>query len=167
MKKTSVLVGVIALSALVLSGCSSDPKPVAGTSAVTVGASDDGCKVSVKKLEAGPTTFKVTNTGSKVTEFYIYAEGDRIMGEIENVGPGLSRDLIVDLTKGTYEGACKPGMVGDGIRQTIAVTGEAAKKLSDSEELTAAAASYERYVNSQTGALIDKTTEFVDAVKAG
>ncbi|CAN5280926.1 peptidase M75 family protein [soil metagenome] len=167
MKKTSVLVGVIALSALVLSGCSSDPKPVAGSSAVTVGASDDGCKVSVTKLEAGPTTFKVTNTGSKVTEFYIYAEGDRIMGEVENVGPGLSRDLIVDLSKGTYEGACKPGMIGDGIRQTIAVTGEAAKKLSDSEELTAAAASYERYVNSQTGALIDKTTEFVDAVKAG
>ncbi len=54
------------------------------------------------------------------------------MGEVENIGPGLSRNLVVDLPKGTYEGACKPGMVGDGIRETLTVTGEAAKKLSDS-----------------------------------
>ena len=46
------------------------------------------------------------------------------MGEVENIGPGLSRNLVVDLPKGTYEGACKPGMVGDGIRQTLTVTGE-------------------------------------------
>jgi iron uptake system component EfeO len=89
------------------------------------------------------------------------------MGEVENIGPGLSRNLVVDLEKGTYEGACKPGMVGDGIRQKLTVTGEAAKKLSDSAELKAAAKSYERYVASQTDALIAKTKEFVAAVKAG
>lgn len=49
----------------------------------------------------------------------------------------------------------------------VIATGQAAKSLSDSEELKAAAKSYERYVESQTGALIDKTQEFVDAVKAG
>ena len=54
------------------------------------------------------------------------------MGEVENIGPGLSRKLVVDLPKGKYQGACKPGMVGDGIRQTLAVTGESAKPLSDS-----------------------------------
>jgi iron uptake system component EfeO len=58
-------------------------------------------------------------------------------------------------------------MIGDGIRQTLTVTGEATKPLSDSQELTAAADSYARYVKSQSGALIEKTTEFVDAVKAG
>ena len=89
------------------------------------------------------------------------------MGEVENIGPGLSRDLVVDLPKGTYEGACKPGMVGDGIRETLTVTGEPAKKLSDSQELKAAATSYERYVGAQAKALIDKTNEFVAAVKAG
>ncbi len=164
MKRTLVGVGIAAAALTTLSACADDP---AESGDLTVKASDSSCEVSATELEAGPQTFKVTNNGSKVTEFYVYAEGDRIMGEVENIGPGLSRDLVVDLAKGTYEGACKPGMIGDGIRQTITVTGEAAKPLSDSEELKAAAASYERYVESQTAALIEKTEEFVDAVKAG
>lgn len=164
MKFSLPAVGVLTLAALSLSACASDDT---ASGALTVKASDSSCKISSTKLEAGPSTFKVTNGGSKVTEFYVYAEGDRIMGEVENIGPGLSRDLVVDLPKGTYEGACKPGMIGDGIRETLTVSGEAAKKLSDSEELTAAADSYERYVKSQSDALIVKTEEFVSAVKAG
>jgi len=164
MKNSRRLVGVLSVLALGLSGCASDP---AAGGDITVDASDSTCKVSQTKLEAGPATFKVTNSGSKATEFYVYAEGDRIMGEVENIGPGLSRELVVDLGKGTYEGACKPGMIGDGIRQTITVSGEPEKTLSDSEELKAAADDYERYIQSQTGELIEETTEFVDAVKAG
>jgi iron uptake system component EfeO len=165
-KPALATLGVLSAAALALSGCAKDS---AGTSsgAITVDASDSGCKVSATKLKAGPSTFKVTNSGSKVTEFYVYAAGDRIMGEVENIGPGLTRKLVVDLPKGKYQGACKPGMVGDGIRQTLDVTGSAAKSLSDSAQLKAAATSYERYVASQTVGLIDKTTEFVAAVKSG
>jgi iron uptake system component EfeO len=169
MKSPLATLGVLTIAALSLAACASDPSSDGGTAsgALTVAATDSKCDVSATKLKAGPSTFKVTNKGTKVTEFYVYADGDRIMGEVENVGPGLSRDLVVDLPKGTYEGACKPGMIGDGIRQTLSVSGDAAKKLSDSEELTAAADSYARYVKSQSDALIDKTTEFVEAVKAG
>lgn len=167
MKKNIVGLGALALALLSLAACASDPAESKASGSLTVDATDSECTVSASTLEAGPSTFKVTNKGSKVTEFYVYAEGDRIMGEVENVGPGLSRNLVVDLPKGTYEGACKPGMIGDGIRQTLSVTGEAAKPLSDSAELTAAADSYARYVKSQSDALIVKTTEFVDAVKAG
>lgn len=162
--KPLATLGVMTIAALSLTACGDDPK---ASGDLTVDASDSACKVSQTDLKAGPSTFKVTNTGSKVTEFYVYAEGDRIMGEVENVGPGLSRNLVVDLPKGTYEGACKPGMAGDGIRQTITVKGEAAKSLSDSEQLTAAATSYERYVNSQAVALIARTEEFAAAVKDG
>ncbi|UYM03861.1 iron uptake system protein EfeO [Solicola gregarius] len=135
--------------------------------AIDVTASDDSCSLSRTDLDAGPNTFNVTNDGSRVTEFYVYAEGDRIMGEVENIGPGLSRKLVVDLPADGYEGACKPGMVGDGIRADIDVSGEPAKDLSDSAELKQAADSYERYVQSQTGALVEKTDDFVAAVKAG
>ncbi|MGA9100701.1 iron uptake system protein EfeO [Aeromicrobium sp.] len=164
MNSTLAGFGVLSLALVGLTACAEES---ASGGALTVDAGDSSCKVSATKLDAGPLTFKVTNNGSKVTEFYVYAEGDRIMGEVENIGPGLSRDLVVDLPKGTYEGACKPGMVGDGVRETLTVTGEPAKKLSDSQELKAAATSYERYVGAQAKALIDKTNEFVAAVKAG
>ncbi|MCD9198857.1 iron uptake system protein EfeO [Aeromicrobium wangtongii] len=167
MKLPLATVGVLTVAALGLTACGSESGSPSASGDLTVRATDSKCTVSATKLKAGPSTFKVTNEGSKVTEFYVYADGDRIMGEVENVGPGLTRNLVVDLPKGTYEGACKPGMVGDGIRQTLTVSGEAAKKLSDSEELTAAADGYARYVKSQSDTLIVKTTEFVDAVKAG
>lgn len=165
LRRSAALSGVLTLSAFGLAACAEEP--AAGDGTLAVQASDSGCEISSTDLESGPQTFTVTNTGNQVTEFYVYAEGDRIMGEVENVGPGLSRDLVIDLPKGTYEGACKPGMVGDGIRQTLNVTGEAATPLSDSAELQAAADSYARYVKSQSDALIVKTEEFVDLVKAG
>ncbi len=168
MKSTSLAgLGIASLVVLSMTACAEDSPSGSSDKNIDVEATDSACEVSATKLDAGPLTFKVTNGGSKVTEFYVYAEGDRIMGEVENIGPGLSRNLVVDLPKGTYEGACKPGMAGDGIRQTLTVTGESAKKLSDSEELKAAAKSYERYVASQAKALIEKTKEFVAAVKAG
>jgi iron uptake system component EfeO len=96
----------------------------------------------------------------------VYAAGDRVMGEVENVGPGLSREFRVELPAGTYETACKPGMSGKGIRGPFTVTGSA-PALSDEAELAKATESYQRYVESQTDALLVKAQEFVDAVKAG
>jgi iron uptake system component EfeO len=95
---------------------------------VAVEASDDDCKVASSHLDPGQVTFKVTNKGSKVTEVYVYGEQDgtftKVVGEVENIGPGTSRDLKVKLGGGTYELACKPGQKGDGIRQKVLVSGE-------------------------------------------
>ena len=88
------------------------------------------------------------------------------MAEVENIAPGLSRELLAELPAGEYEATCKPGMVGDGIRQTLTVTGRPAA-LSDDESLAQAGADYQRYVQSQTAALLEQTTAFVTAVKAG
>lgn len=94
---------------------------------VTVSAGDDSCTVSETELSAGTTTFAVTNDGDSVTEVYVYGEKDgaftTVVGEVENIGPGIERDLDVDLAAGRYEVACKPGQKGDGIRQEITVTG--------------------------------------------
>ena len=51
----------------------------AAAPAIPVAASDDGCDVEASELEAGTHQFEVTNAGSKITEFYVYAEGDRVM----------------------------------------------------------------------------------------
>jgi len=133
---------------------------------ITVNASDTACEVATGEVPAGTSIFKVTNKGGKVTEFYVYAEGDRIMGEVENIAPGLSRDLHVELPAGTYQTACKPGMIGKGIRNDLTVSGSAVPLTADAA-LKDATDSYSRYVKSQTDALLTKTQEFVDAVKAG
>jgi iron uptake system component EfeO len=116
----------------------------------------------------GTITFAVRNSGSKITEFYLYGTGDRIMGEVENIGPGLTRNLIVEVPDGgTYTTACKPGMVGDGIRAPFTVTGSAARSVDENTRLAEATTGYHRWVTSQIEALLPKTQEFVDAVKAG
>ena len=117
------------LAAPVLAACGGSDPAADGTS-VAVEASDDACKLSDTELDAGPVTFDVTNKGSKVTEVYVYGEqgGEfaKIISEVENIGPGTSRDMSVDLGGGTYEIACKPGQTGDGIRTKITVSGDAA-----------------------------------------
>ena len=165
-----VLLATGVLAALTTAACGSSGGSGGGsgtsTDAIAVTAADDACEVATDKLPAGAHTFSVTNTGSKITEFYVYAEGDRIMGEVENIAPGVARNLLVELPAGNYQTACKPGMVGDGIRHDLKVTGEATQ-LSDDQELSAAVTSYTGYVQSQVSALQEKTREFVEAVKAG
>jgi len=167
--------GLTAAAVLLIGGaaaCSDSGSNAGGTGnaaaggPITVNASDTTCEVAATEVPAGTSIFKVTNKGGKVTEFYVYAEGDRIMGEVENIAPGLSRDLHVELTAGTYETACKPGMIGKGIRNGLTVTGSAVPLNADAA-LKEATDSYSRYVKSQTAALLTKTQEFVDAVKAG
>jgi iron uptake system component EfeO len=155
---------------LVASGaaaCGADGGKSAAGGPVSVSASESACKVSRTELPAGKHTFDVRNEGSKVTEFYVYAKGDRIVGEIENVGPGLSRKFIVELPAGKYEGACKPGMLGKGIRTALTVTGDAPPHESTDQKLADATTSYGRVVATHSTALIEKTREFVAAVKAG
>src|SRR4030095_6172759 len=107
----------------------------------------------------GTSVFSITNKGSKVTEFYVYAAGDRVMGEVENIAPGLSRELHVELPAGSYATACEPGKTDKGIRGGLAVSGSAAPLTADAA-LKDATDSYQRYVKSQTAALLEKTQEF-------
>jgi iron uptake system component EfeO len=134
---------------------------------ITVEASDTECTLSGTEGATGANTFVITNNGSKVTEFYVYGEGDRVMGEVENVSPGLQRKLIVQLTQpGTYQTACKPGMIGDGIRADYTVSGDEVQV--DTEgKFKEASDNYKRYVVSQTEALVPAVEAFTAAIKSG
>lgn len=134
---------------------------------VTVNASDTACELSGTSATTGPSTFVITNNGTKVTEFYVYGEGDRVMGEVENISPGLERKLIVQLSEpGKYQTACKPGMIGDGLRGDFTVTGDTVQ-IDTEGKFKEAADNYKRYVNSQTEALIPAVDVFVAAIKKG
>ncbi|WP_017984874.1 iron uptake system protein EfeO [Amycolatopsis methanolica] len=153
---------------LVLSACSGGDQNAAAGGPITVEATDSACTVSATTANAGNVTFEVTNKGTKVTEFYLYAEGDRIMGEVENIAPGLTRKLTVEVPDaGAYQTACKPGMTGDGIRGAFTVTGGAARQADANTKLGDATKSYATYVASQSDALLTETRKFADAVKSG
>jgi iron uptake system component EfeO len=155
---------LVATALFGLAACGKGPSP--GTGSIEVKATDTACEVSRTTADVGAIVFTVKNAGAKTTEFYVYAPGDRVMGEVENISPGVSRDLRVNLQPGTYETACKPGMAGKGIRGAFHVTGSATAISADAK-LTAATESYQRYIKTQSDALLVKTQEFVDAVKAG
>ncbi|WP_030166457.1 iron uptake system protein EfeO [Spirillospora albida] len=158
------LTGAAALSMSLLAACGGDDgEPAAGAATITAG--DDKCEVGKKDYTAGVNQFTVTNTGSKVTEVYVYAPGDKIVTERENIGPGTRVSLVVQLSAGKYQIACKPGMVGDGIRQDIAVTGVAQKGVDPRVEK--ALTEYKAYVIEQTNATIAETERFAGAFKAG
>ena len=51
-----------------------------------------------------------------------------VMGVVTASGEVRAGDTIrIELPAGEYQTACKPGMVGDGIRNPLTVTGEAAQ----------------------------------------
>ncbi|SDX79799.1 iron uptake system component EfeO [Amycolatopsis xylanica] len=167
-KKTlAVVAGVGAMTALTACGGKEDTGAAAG-GPVKVDASDTACAVSANTAAAGNVTFEITNKGAKVTEFYLYGEGDRIMGEVENIAPGLSRRLIVEVTEaGKYQATCKPGMAGSGIRSDFTITGGAAKQNDTNAQKSAATKSYAAYIANNVTALEEETAKFVAAVKAG
>lgn len=173
MSRTTV--GALALAALVLplAACVDNdaPEGAASAGALTVSSTADACEVSAATAPSGTLTFQVTNDGTDVTEFYLLGDdGLRVVSEVENIGPGITRDLVVQVRPGTYYTACKPGMVGDGIRSEFTVTdsgaqvgptGDVAAQLADAE------AQYVAYVKDQVGALIAGTQEFAAAYTAG
>jgi iron uptake system component EfeO len=138
---------------------------------ISVTSTDDSCELSTDKAPAGNLVYKIKNQGDKVTEFYLYGEdGLRIVGEVENVGPGLSRDLVINVPAGKYVPACKPGMVGKGIRSAFTVSrSDEGTGVSGAtqQQIATANSQYKAYVRDQTAQLLAGTQQFVAAYKAG
>ena len=160
--------GALAAVALIapLAACTENtpaakPGDAAATGAISVASAADACTLSATSAPSGNVVFNVTNTGSDVTEFYLLAEdGLRIVSEVENIGPGISRDLVVVAKPGKYTTACKPGMVGDGIRADFTVTDSGAVIApvgALGEQIEAATRNYVAYVQDQTGQLVTGT----------
>jgi len=156
-----------------LAACTSSPDSTA-TSAdpgtIAVSSTSDRCRLSSSEAPAGHVVFDVSNDGSEVTEFYLLAaDGKRIVGELENIGPGLTRQLVLSADAGKYVAACKPGMKGAGIRSAFSVTGGGAAAASsprDAALLKRATASYRSFVRNETDRLLAGTRRFVTAYLA-
>jgi len=122
----TMAVGVVALVAAVAAGCgSSGGGSASGQEArrVAISLSDEGCSPASLKLPAGAATFEVSNAGgARVTEWEIL-DGQRILGEVENVAPGTSKSFSLTLKPGTYRALCPNGKSNQGGSIVVTASG--------------------------------------------
>lgn len=168
---TTTTGAALTLAVLALTGCTDNTASNSADGTVRVSSTESECTLSTTEVKAGKNTFSVTNDGSQVTEFYVLAEdGLRILSEVENIGPGITRDLTVNLAEGAYKTSCKPGMVGDGIigDLTVAANPDESPVSADEQALRdTAITQYTAYIKDQTEQLKTKTDAFADAYATG
>jgi iron uptake system component EfeO len=160
--RTLFLAATAVAAALALAGCGGGGKGSSGGRTVDVSLTDAGCDPDELHLRAGPVTFQVTNDGADaVTEFEVL-DGDRILGEVENLAPGLSGHFSLTLKPGRFTLYCPGGTTAE--RGQLVVTGAAS---GTTAEALAAVAAYRRFLASQTSGLVVKTHMLVGALRAG
>jgi FTR1 family protein len=165
--RTAGTMALLALAVLGLAACGSSgssDKGGGGARQVALKLTDAGCSPSTLKLDAGRTTFKVTNAGTgKVSELEVLS-GSRILGEKENLVAGLSGSFTLTLQPGQYTLSC-PG--GTTAATGVVTVGGKPVAASTDPRLQAAVTGYREYVSTQAKLLVSRVRPFVAAVKAG
>ena len=166
LQSVSVLVLAAGVAACADDKSSTDGAAAAGATTVNVTVTDDGCTPEPASVAAGPVNFKIKNTtATKVTEAELLRE-ETIMGEKENLTPGLTGSFSLKLEAGTYQLYCPNAKTE---KTAFTVTGTAASAASDpavSAALTDATTKYQQYVAAEVDKLIPATTAFTNAVRA-
>lgn len=168
--RTALLAAALAGAVALLAGCVPNVGTDTAATVIAVDSTEDACTVETDTVASGTVTFSVTNSGERITEFYLLGEDElSIVSEVENIAPGTSRDLTVLAQPGSYFTVCKPGMIGAGIGQSpFTVTGEAVTVSADKEAAIAeAVTNYTAYVKTQAAELVPNVQAFVDAYLAG
>ena len=162
---------IAALAAL--SACTkNNPSSADGAGSISVVSTADECRVTPATAPSGNIVFDVKNEGSEATEFYLLdSNGTGIVGEVENIGPGLTRRLVVTVGAGEYVSSCKPGMIGDGIRAPFVVTDSGTSIVTASADLSAlldeATEQYADFVKDEVAELKEQTELFAARYTAG
>ncbi len=138
-----------------------------GASQVSVRLTGNSCKLNHATAKAGPVTFSITNVSSTAITEVELQQNLEIIGERENLAPGLpTQSFTSTLDGGKYTIYC-PG--GKPELQTFTVTGKAAPTHGGTaaQLLAAGTKSYATWVISQAEAMRSATDQLDSAVDAG
>ena len=159
--------------ALAAAGCSAghgSSGPAAGSAkatAVTIDLTPQGCAPRPATAPAGEVDFTVTNKNAGAVSEAELRTSDlsKILGEQENLTPGLSGGFSLDLQPGSYKINC-PGAAQQ--HWNFTVTGKATgPSWASNPQLAAAVRSYSGYVDQNTADLVAHTQAFCRAIDAG
>lgn len=164
--------GVVLLvsTAVLVAGCSGPGHPAQPSRPATevkIALSDAGCEPLPASVPPGPVKFTVTNAESRfVTEVELLRDG-KILGEQENIMPGLSGEFSLRLEDGGAYGIHCSGGAQD--TWAFAVTGGSGRPgtTPGHASLAAATEGYHDYVVSEVDQFETTTKQFTDAIRAG
>ncbi|BBZ68490.1 lipoprotein [Mycolicibacterium insubricum] len=164
---------LLASVTVVAAGCShgdntsDDAKPSGGVNTVNLSLEGDACKVDTASVPAGPVTFNVINKSAPSISEVELIKDQRILGEKENLAPGLPQvSFTVTLDGGKYQLYC-PGAATEFV--DFEVTGQAAAAPTGSTQdiLKEGAKGYAAYINEQITLLVAAVKVLDTAVQAG
>jgi iron uptake system component EfeO len=139
---------------------------VAKVAITMTGSGSDSCALSTDSVAAGPVTFTVDNqSATGITEVELL-QGERILGEKENLAPGLDPvTFTVTLGGGAYKVYC-PGASQE--MTDLTVTGQALQQGGSTQALLRQGAKqYSGYVDTQVAAMVQGAEALQRAVDAG
>jgi iron uptake system component EfeO len=174
-QKAWAIGAVFALAAAAAAGCSSSSGSSGSkgstasskTSQVTIKLTPQGCMPKPAKISAGQVDFNVANQDADaVSEAELRtADSGRILGEQENLSPGLSGGFSLNIQPGSYKISC-PGAAQS--RWTFTVSGKATGPAWQSNpQLSTAVHGYSGYIGQNAAALVSHTQAFCRAIDAG
>ena len=125
------------------------------------------CDPNELTVPAGRRTFEIVNGSDRPVEWEIL-DGVLVLAERENIAPGFSQTLDVQLQPGAYTLAC--GLLSNP-RGALHVTAEGATggagKTPDTRAFIGALSEYKVYVILQSGAMITAAEDLTTAIHAG
>lgn len=165
-------VGLVAIAGLLLVGCTSAPSKSASAASshevnVKITLTPQGCKPSPATISSGHVNFTVVNKDADaVSEAELRTKDlSHILGEQENLTPGLSGGFSLNMTAGSFVINC-PGASQQ--HASFTVTGAKSKSTLQSDPLLASAvSSYSTYIDQNAADLVTSTQTFCKAVDAG
>jgi iron uptake system component EfeO len=173
---------VAALAALTLAACGSDGGDAAtkpSGSATTAGGAahvavtltsaggSDACRLDTSSVPAGPVTFTVTNQDSAVISEVELLADQRIVGEKENLAPGLAPvSFTVTLDGGSYSLYC-PGAATDTVPFTVTGQAAAGPTGGAAATLEEGTKTYATYVDGVIASMVTAVDNLKTAVDSG
>ncbi len=152
-----------AVPAGLVAGCG-DGGDTDASSGVRVELTATGCTPERIGVPAGPVTITVTNRGAAAGAEFEVIDGDRVLGEAENIPEGGSRSFSLTLAPGDYATACPGADAGRGV---LVATASGATTAAADPAAVRAATAYRGYARRQADLLVRRTDAFTGAVLRG